>query len=236
MSAAMICIAVAWVFERSIRRIPRALILVLALLALLVFPLVRETRLTGGQYRSLGDQIDVLSNLDDPLSSSVSEMGHSLVTVTHTMTLVPETRPYDYGESYLYALTTIIPNLGWAVHPSVSHGLLSDWLINTVDRVTAAAGGGLGFSFIAEAYLNFGTFGGPIWLGLTGFALVWLFLKADGNDPAKHAFAASFLSFLFVFTRGESAIVARGLVWYALVPYALACLMTVSSRCKLERL
>jgi len=99
-----------------------------------------------------------------------------------------------------------------------------------VDRVTALSGGGLGFSFIAEAYLNFGAFGGPVLLGFTGFALAWLFLKADGDDPAKHAFAASFLAFLFVFARGESAIVVRGLVWYAVIPYLIAGLMTIRSR------
>ena len=113
------------------------------------------------------------------------------------MTLVPESRPYDYGISYLYALTAIMPNIGWQVHPSVAHGLLSDWLIKTVDPVVARGGGGLGFSFIAEAYLNFGWFGGPVWLGVVGFILCWLFLKADGADPARHAFAAAFLSVLF---------------------------------------
>jgi oligosaccharide repeat unit polymerase len=236
MSAAMVCIAVAWVFERSIRRIPRLLIVALALVALVVFPLVRETRSVGGQYRSLGDQWETLMNLESPVSTAISEMGHSLVTVTHTMSLAPEVRPYDYGVSYLFALTAVVPNLGWAVHPCVAHGLLSDWLIRTVDRVTAADGGGLGFSFIAEAYLNFGPVGGPLFLGLAGFALCWLFLKADGNDPAKHAFAASFLSFLFVFARGESAIVFRGLVWYAVVPYVLAGLMTLRSGPKSEGL
>jgi oligosaccharide repeat unit polymerase len=226
-SAAMVCVAVAWIYDRGIRRIPRMLIAALALAAMVIFPLVRETRLTGGRYRlSLEEQIQTLSNLENPLTASVSEMGHSLVTVTHTLALVPESRPFDYGTSYLYAATAILPNLGWTVHPSVAHGLLSDWLVKTVDPFIAAAGGGLGFSFIAEAYLNFGWFGGPLWLGVVGFALSWLFLKADGADPARQALAASFLSFFFVFARGEAAIVIRGLVWYALLPYVFAVLLT----------
>ncbi len=230
-SAAMCCVAVAWVFDRSIRRIPRPVILTMGLVAMLIFPLVRETRGTGGRYRmSLEDQLETLGNLENPISSSVSEMGHSLVTVTHTLTLVPESRPFDYGASYLYALTAVIPNVGWAVHPSVAHGLLSEWLVKTVDPFIAAAGGGLGFSFIAEAYLNFGWYGGPLWLGVVGFALSWLFLKADGGDPARQALAASFLSFFFVFARGEAAIVARGLVWYAVFPYLLAVAVTIRSR------
>jgi oligosaccharide repeat unit polymerase len=235
-SAAMTCVAVVWVFDRAIRPIPRTLIAVLALVAMIVFPLVRETRATSGRYRmTLEDQLQTLSNLENPVSSSVSEMGHSLVTVTHTLSLVPEVRPYDNGASYFFALAAIIPNLGWAVHPSIQHGLLSEWLVKTVDPVIAAAGGGLGFSFIAEAYLNFGWFGGPLWLGAVGFGLCWLFLKADGADPARHALAASFLAFFFVFARGEAAIVARGLVWYALLPYLLAVILTTRKRLRQSR-
>ena len=51
-------------------------------MAMVIFPLIRETRLTGGRYRlSLDDQLQTLSNLENPVSSSVSEMGHSLVTL-----------------------------------------------------------------------------------------------------------------------------------------------------------
>jgi oligosaccharide repeat unit polymerase len=230
-TATMSCVAVAWAFERSIRRISRTLIGILALGALLVFPLVRETRNISGKYRlSWASQYETASSLESPVSASISEMGHSLVTVTHTVALVPEIRPFDFGTSYLYAAATVIPNLGWEVHPSVAHGLLSDWLISTVDPVVAQSGGGLGYSFIAESYLNFGWLGGPLWLGLLGLGITALFLMADSHDPAKQALVGSFLSFFFVFARGESAIVARGLVWYAVVPYLLVTAITIRNR------
>ncbi len=63
-----------------------------------------------------------------------------------------------------------------------------------------------------------------------------LFLKADGADPARHALAGSFLSFLFAFARGESAIVARGLIWYAVVPYLLVTVVTMRGRARKARL
>jgi hypothetical protein len=96
--------------------------------------------------------------------------------------------------------------------------------------MVAAAGGGLGYSFIAEAYLNFGWFGAPIWLAFIGYLLMRLFMQSDTSDPARHAMVASFLSFFFVFTRGESAIVVRGLVWYACLPYLLAAILTIRGR------
>ena len=230
-SAVMGCIAVAWVFDRSIRRIPRPLIAALLVAALIVIPLVRVTRGTSGRDRlSLSEQVEALNSLDDPVSSSISEMGHSLVTVTHTLQLVPSVRGFDYGTSYLYAALVVVPNVGWDLHPSVVHGLLGDWLIRTVDPGIAAGGGGLGFSFLAEAYLNFGWVGAPVWLGLMGFVLSLIFVRADGDDPARHALIASFLSFFFLFARGESATVVRGLVWYAAVPYILAALLTVRNR------
>ncbi len=232
-AATMSCLACAWVFESSIRRVPRSLICFFTVAALFVFPLVRETRNTSGRDRlSWESQWENLSHLENPAASTIAEMGSSLVTVTHTLALVPDTRPYDWGASYVYAVAAVIPNLGWEVHPSVAHGLLSDWLISTVDPVVFNSGGGLGFSCIAEAYLNFGWIGGPLWLGFLGFWMAWLFLAADGADPAKHALAASFLSFLFVFARGESAIVARGLIWYAVVPYLLVTALTISRRAR----
>jgi len=227
-AAVMSCVAVAWVFESSVRRIPRSLILLFTIAALAIFPLVRNNRDISGKDRlSWQGQIESLSNLEDPVSSSISEMGHQLVTVTHTLTLVPSIRPFDLGVSYLYAATTIIPNLGWEVHPNVKHGLLADWLVSTVDPGIAYSGGGLGFSFIAESYLNFGPAGGPLFLGFVGFCVTCLFLTANGGDPAKNALVGSFLSFFLVFARGESAIVTRGLVWYALAPYLLVTALTL---------
>ena len=63
-----------------------------------------------------------------------------------------------------------------------------------------------------------------------------LAIAADTADPAKHALAGSFLSFFFVFARGESAIVARGLIWYAVVPYLLVTALTMRGRRKKGRI
>jgi oligosaccharide repeat unit polymerase len=232
-AAVMSCVAVAWVYENRISRIPRSLIWLLAVAALIIFPLVRNIRTTSGRDRlSWESQIESFGNLGNPVSSSISEMGHQLSIVTHTITLVPDIRPFDLGVSYLYAASTIIPNLGWEVHPNIAHGLLADWLVMTVDPGIAYSGGGLGFSFIAESYLNFGWIGGPLWLGFMGFCIGSLFLTADSGDPAKHALIGSFLSFFLIFARGESAAVTRGLVWYSIAPYLLVTVLTLRHRAR----
>lgn len=229
-------VSIAWVFDRVGRRIPRALIVALAVVALVVFSWVRETRSTSGGWRlSIRDQMESLANLQNPIASSISEMGYSLVTVTHTISLVPAVRDFDRGVSYLYAASAIVPNLGWQVHPGKAHGLLCDWLTQTVEPVVAASGGGLGYSFIAEAYLNFGWVGGPLCLLVIGYLFTRVFLLSDSDDPAMQAFVASFLCSFFVFVRGESAIVVRGLVWYAFIPYLVAIAISARNRKGLQR-
>lgn len=176
--------------------------------------------------RSVVDLHDTLTKLDNPITASISEMGESMDTIAYTIRLVPESRDFDYGVSYLYALSNIVPNLGWSVHPSVAHGTLSDWLVKTVEPGTAAAGGGLGYSFLAEAYLNFGWFGAPLWMGIFGYFIARVFLMADSGDPAKQALVASFLSFFLILPRGESAFVVRAFAWYAMIPFLLAVVLT----------
>jgi oligosaccharide repeat unit polymerase len=236
-AAVVSIVAVAWVFDRVCRRIPRSLILALALAGVVVIAFVRDTRDTSGTARlSLGSQIEQLAKVQNPVASVISEMGYSFVTVTHTLSLVPAVRDYDRGISYLYAASTAVPNLGWDVHPGKAHGLLSDWLVQTVEPMVAAAGGGLGYSFIAEAYLNFGWIGGPLFLAGLGYLLARLFLGADGGDPAHLALVATFLSSLLVFARGESAMVVRGLVWYAFLPYLLVGAISIRNRRKVRPL
>lgn len=231
-AAATGCLAMAWAFDRSVRRIPRRVILAFGLVALLLFGLVQQTRGTaGGERLSFESQYAALVNLERPATAAISEMGGSMITVAYTIGLVPADRSFDWGVSYWYALLTLMPNFGGDLHPSVAHGSLSVWLIRTVDPVIAAAGGGLGYSFIAEAYLNFGWIGTPVWLTILGYLLCRIFLVADSSDLAKQAMIASFLSSIVLLPRGESAIVVRGLVWYAVVPY----LMTTSIANRLRR-
>jgi len=107
---------------------------------------------------------------------------------------------------------------------------LADWLIKTVDPSMARAGGGLGYSFIAEAFANFGWYGTMPVLACLGYLLVLLFNWGTGTvDPAKLAFIATFLASFLYFARGESAAIIRGLAWYSLIPY-LAVSMLAKNR------
>lgn len=191
------------------------------LIVLILVPLAPVFRSASGQERySLTRVVDAYFSIENPALEGLTYMGGSMNTVSYTIDLVPETRGYDMGASYYYALLTVFPNAFWSIHPSVARGIASEWLVKTVDPETARIGGGMGYSFIAEAYLNFGWWGAPIVLILMGFFFGSMVLWADrSGDIARLAMIASFLSFFLVFPRGESIQVVRALVWYSFLPY-----------------
>lgn len=208
-------------WHRVIRPLPRLLTIGAAILIFgIVFPLVGATR----------DKTNVdpyAPEASRPLGASrftgvFVETESTTATIAYTMTLVPAVRDFDRGTQYLYAASTLMPNLFWDLHPATRHGLAGDWVTRIVDPGFAASGGSLGYSFIAEAYLNWGWIGGPIFLGIIGFLFAQLVYWGYGTgSPARMAVVASFLCFVIFWARGESINIVRPLVWYSLVPYLM---------------
>lgn len=222
--AAMPIIVFVLIWHRNIYRIPKIILFSGGLLLLFViFPLIGEIRNIPGQERlSYPIMADKFYSLENPIRSIFSEMGSSIKTVAHTLELVPDIRAYDFGAGYLNAVFAIVPNFVWPIHPVIARGTASDWLIKAIDPISAYLGGGMGYSFIAESYLNFGWIGSPMLLFGFGFAYAKLVLWAQkSNDPARMAMLASFLSSFLFFPRSETALLIRPLIWYALIPYLM---------------
>jgi oligosaccharide repeat unit polymerase len=221
--AVMPLIAFAWLWHRLVRPLPKTVLLVSATFFLfVVFPLVASIRNIAGFELSSSNIVDQLFGFQNPVVASISEMGGSMQTVAYTLELVPSVRDFDRGIGYLYALFSVIPNIwGGGVHPSAAY-LPSQWLSWAISPLVAKLGGGLGYSFIAEAYLNFGWVGTPLVLGLMGFFLGRMVLWAKQvSHPGKLALTASLMSFFLYFPRGEFGTVVRASVWYCLVPYLM---------------
>jgi oligosaccharide repeat unit polymerase len=218
-------IASFWIYDRRVRRLPRAPLVSLGLLVLLVvFPLIRLTRDTSGSEKySASHYLESYFSIDNPATSVVGEMGSTLATIAHTIELVPAKRPYDMGVGYLYDLLTILPNIFGDLHPTVARGIPSYWLIWEVNSYVAVRGGSLGYSFIAEAYLNFGWIGAPLVVFFFGLGFASLQLWADrSGGPLEAAAVACCMSSVLFFARAEATFIVRPLVWYTLIPYLLA--------------
>lgn len=225
---AMPLIAFVWLWHRQIAPIPRIILwLGAAGIMFVVFPAIMAARnLPGAERLTLGVYIDQFFSLKNPIITTLQEMGGTLLTVAHTLELIPAIRDFDLGSGYLYAILTVFPNLFWEIHPTVARGLFAHWLVATVAPATYYAGGGYGFSFIGEAYANFGWIGTPAFLGLVGFLFAKFALWGRiSNEPARAAAVASFLAFFLIYVRGESALVIRSLVWYAFLPYIMVRLL-----------
>jgi hypothetical protein len=217
-------ITAAWVWERTIGKIPRVLFLLAALAIILTFPLIAITRgLPGAQRTGVSQFREAYRELtDSPVVALIAETGGSIETVAHTVDLVPSAHAFERGVGYLYAALTAFPSLFWDRHPTYARGLPSAWLIETVDPAAAQQGNGLGYSFIAEAFLNFGYAGVALIGLLVGFAVVRLTRWTESGDiDVRVAVVAALLPYLLVCARAEAAVLVRPAVWYALLPYLL---------------
>jgi hypothetical protein len=137
--------------------------------------------------------------------------------VSYSLVLVPDTRGFDLGAGYAEALTSLIPSLYWRKHESYA-----SWLTRTVAPDVATSGGGLGFSYVAEAYVNFGWYGLPIVFFFMGIVFTKLAMRGAGSPaPADRALAALVLLFILPYPRGEMVAFLNRVVWCALAPYAL---------------
>ena len=217
---ALIPLAVfAWLWHRSVRRLPLGLIGAAgAGFLVLVAPIIRAVRDVSGLDRlSPSALMDAYASGQNPLTSLLSELGSTVFVVSYTTELVPSVRPHEWGVGYLHALVNAIPMVTW--HDP--YGNAGDWLAWELRPDWAEGGFGFAYSFIAEAYLNFGWLGAPIMMIAFGAAIVALSRWVSrGADAVRYGFVAAFLPTLIFMVRNESITLSRTLFWYALLPLA----------------
>jgi oligosaccharide repeat unit polymerase len=212
-----------WLWDRLERRFKFRWVVAAALFTLTISAISADTRQQAGSDRtSLKTFVDSYMSIKNPIVSTISEMGGSMATVAYTYVLVPSSRPFDNGVDYSYAMLTVVPNLFWRIHPTIAHGTASDWLVWTVDPGFASRRGGLGYSCIAEAYLNFGWTGVVTIMVLVGFGAGKLGIAGQQADRGTLALVAAFAAFALKFPRDESSSLVRAFAWYALLPYVAA--------------
>jgi len=226
--------AYGWIWHTRVAKLPLYPSLMAGVLfVFLLFPMIRSHRSTVGEDRlSWSAFVHALDDYDNPATASVSEMGGTMSTTAYTMDLVPSDRAFEYGQTYLFAALTIVPNVfGTPLHPAIEHGTASEWLARTVSYQGAAAGGGIGYSFIAEAYLNFGWMGPPLVMILMGFLLAAMeCYAARSTSPAAAALMGVILYFALIYARAESSNIVRAIVWCGFMPLGVLALFVDPKR------
>lgn len=222
--AVMPAVVYVWIWHIIIKPIPKYFLISTSLITLFViFPLVSFTRnISGASRLDIEFLWQAFLLIENPFVSIINEMGMTMDTIAHTIRLVPDHKDFEYGMTYIYAAYSAIPNFFADLHPAKAYGTPSDWLVWAVNPWFAEHGGGYGYSFIAEGYLNFGWLGGIVLPLIGGFLFGKLSIKTKViNNFAFLAFAGSFLAYALKYTRGDMFSVVRPLLWYCLIPYIL---------------
>ncbi len=140
--------------------------IVFLLVAIPIIGIVRDEPLNDRNFSS------AVSLLDVPV-----EMGQSIRPLVETEAFIGPV-DYRYGKTYLIAIKTIIPNLAFRWQAPTTEALddlpPNQWITALADPWTYKNYGGMGFSAIAEPYMNFGIAGVVAYFFLLAYALVRL--------------------------------------------------------------
>lgn len=186
------------------RKIPKSIFIGLVISALVIIPTVKYLR-TAHQYSQISYE-DIDRSLEkSETSETFLELGAILGLLTNVMDWIPEKYPYKYGLTYLKSLKTAIPNIGFGLTQNkrdMVKGMSnlevydalqpSDWYIYNYNKWMFNNGGGSGFSMIAEAYMNFGSFG----FFLIFFLIGIMFSYFDSKDININPLAAVYIALL----------------------------------------
>lgn len=200
--------------------IRKLLIVGISLYALLfVFGIIIRTRNEGQKNYALYTQT-IKSEEDDLAVSTLVEMGWSLYPLCCVLDITPVQEDYRYGSSYLYALSSLVPNVGfWDVHPAKLNANLGDWLKDYM-----GLNYGPGFSLVAEAYYNFGYLGCMIlfFFGIY-FTRAFRYVNRDNvlANPILLVIAVVFLWLSIKTVRNSTLAIVRAVFYYSLPMYWL---------------
>ena len=220
-SEAVIIAAIALIVYSLVHKINLKSLILLSLAAyamLVIFHGISESRADNDKTA-----IEALAEEEDgnnPAVATIAEMGWSMYPAIETYRIVPQRYPFRYGKSYLFAFTTIIPNLGfWTYHPAKKESTLGEWL-QDFNGLTF----GPGYSFVAEAYANFG-WAGFFFMIILGYAYALFFSNINKytllKDPILFIISLIMLWFLIKTVRNSFINVVRAFFYYSLPFYLL---------------
>ncbi len=193
-------VAVLAVLSKRGVRLPRAAWLLGLAGLLIVIPLVRGLRASRLAERSVSEALEAV----EPWAA-FGEMGGSLRPLVHTLDFM-EAEPWRWGETYWQALQAALPNLslnwqGGSYRP-LDELPPNHWVSRQAAPRLYREFGGMGFSAVAEPYMNFGTPGVVAYFLLLGAALGWAD-QSDAGRPTRLAMWAVVLGPLLWTTRND---------------------------------
>jgi oligosaccharide repeat unit polymerase len=147
------------------------------------------------------------------------EAGRVIRNVSWTMHFM-DSDYYRFGSTYLEAVLVAIPfSKNFLEENLFTFERPSDWLISRVE--TLGPGVGLGYSQIAESFLNFGFFGAALFLVLGYFAGYFYFNFIKNGRYDYYLISMSVALMLILHMRNDSAAFLRLILWEIIIIYAI---------------
>lgn len=150
---------------------------------------------------------------------STGELGAPMKVLTKVLEIRDSLHP-EYGSTYLYGVAHLLPSRWSGGLPQ----LPTRWFAEQFHNEAYWVGGGVGFSFVAEAILNFGWIG-PFMVGtIFGIALgmFWRFCMASHPTDLRVTLYASSLLPIYYLVRADFGSVLNLWVFASLVPICIA--------------
>ena len=205
---------VVWTGTRG--SLPRRVVIAACAVVLILVPAIatlRQLPRNGVNFATAYEAARAASPL-----AALTEMGGSLRPLVETLRLVPTDASYRLGSSYLSAAGRLVPNLGlsradadWRDPESLPP---NHWITYAVAPWALASFEGLGFSAIAEPYLNFGIPGVLAYFLALGVVLGRLDLAlARGQSRRRLALIAVVFMPLLLTVRNDFHNFVRPAVW-----------------------
>ncbi len=213
--ALIVCLVVYTLSLKKGMEFPRWFPWLCCILLLVAIPTIGMIRDEPLNDRTFDNSINIL---DAP-----AEMGQSIRPLIETESLIGPT-DYRHGKTYLIALKTIIPNLAFRWQASTTEELddlpPNQWITALADPWMYKNYGGMGFSAIAEPYMNFGVAGVVGYFLLLAYALVRLEQVSIRSSYALATWGLILGPLLWT-TRNDSSNFFRPAVWGLLFLAAL---------------
>lgn len=159
------------------------------------------------------DEIIVNSMEDNAILKIINEMGGAIFPTAATIEYMEDIGEYKYGTTYLYGLTTFIPNLSNSVHSAVAKS-------DTQAMVGNYFGLSFGGSAVQEAYINFGWYSWILMI-ILGYILSKISNKIlESNNLTAYAlFCVFMVNFLWTIRNNIMPGLCRDVFWYLIPLY-----------------
>lgn len=169
------------------RRIPISVALAGLAFLLIAIPVVGQIRQQS--YEKIDMEVVEKSTEQASVAEGLATLGSTLGVLAKSIEVVPARAPFQNGYTYWVAIRDAMPNLSWTMDTSARAAALGnyakgtkaifdlppgDWMTYIIDPQKFRIGHGVGFSAIAEPYVNFGFGGIVVFFLVVGLCFAWL--------------------------------------------------------------